>query len=102
MNKRGVVFAVITVILITSLCILSSHPIISCKTEVSGHNLEAIKSQAKGVYSNTLPLVPVYVSVDDASGTTTHYTIYYFPFGTVGMSYTEGEGYNIEKPLTGA
>ena len=31
---------------------------------------------------------------------TVFYTIYYFPFGTVEMSYRAGEGYNMEKPLT--
>jgi len=32
---------------------------------------------------------------------TVYYTIRYFPFGTVGMSYSEEGLYNIEKSLTG-
>lgn len=89
------------IMLFTSLSILSSNPIISRKTDVLEHDLDATVSQAKGVYSSALPLVPVYVSIDDVSEKTIFYTISYFPFGTVGMSYTEGDGYNIEKPLTG-
>lgn len=102
MKKSVMIFIMIMIILITSLSLLSSNPIISCKTDVSEHDLDAMESQAKGVYSSALPLVPVYVSVDDVSEKTIFYTIYYFPFGTVGMSYTEGDGYNTEKPLTGA
>ena len=101
--KKSVTILIITMIILTAcLWVLSSNPIISCKATVSEHELDAIKSQAAGLYSNTLPLVPVCVCVDAVSEKTVFYTIYYFPFGTVGMSYTEAEGYNIEKPLTGA
>ena len=102
MKKRVIIFIIMMILFITGLSVLSSNPIISCKTDVPENGLRTIKSQARGVYSGRLPLVPVYVSVDDVSGNRVFYTIYYFPFGTVGMSYTEADGYNIEKPLTGA
>ena len=43
--------------------------------------------------------MPVFVSVKDFSRGKVNYTVYFFPFGTVGMSYTEQDGYNIEKTL---
>ena len=61
---------------------------------------EAVLSQAMGLYSQKLPLVPVLVRVDAFSEETVHYTIFYFPFGSVGMSYNRSDGYNIEKPLS--
>ena len=100
MKKRLFITIAIVVMLIFVLCYLTSNPIISVPKDVPEHYVEAIKSQSKGVYSNVLPLVPVYVSVDNLSANRVYYTIHYFPFGTVGMSYTEGDGYNIEKPST--
>lgn len=102
MKKSILIFITVLILLSICLSLLASNPIISCNTAVSEQDLEAIKGQSKGVYSSRLPLVPVYVSVDGISQGTVFYTIHYFPFGTVGMSYTEGDGYNIEKPLTGA
>ena len=99
--RTWIVCGIIVVVLIAALGIFASGPIVSCKIEVPENYLEAIESQSKGVYSTTLPLVPVYTSVDSYSDGIVHYTIHYFPFGTVGMSYIEGDGYNIEKPLTG-
>ena len=100
MKKKGLRIAAIIVLLIAALCILSFRPIVYCGTELPGGCLAAIKSQSAGIYSHRLPLVPVFVSVDSFSRGKVSYTIYYFPFGTVGMSYTEQDGYNIEKPLT--
>ena len=95
--KKKIVVAVVIVTLIVGLDFLSSNPIISSETNISESYMEAIEGQSKGVYSKILPLVPIYVSVDNFSDGKVFYTIYYFPFGTVGMSYTEGDGYNIEK-----
>ena len=100
MRKKAICTAVIAALLIFVLSVLAENPVISCKTDLPEGYLEAIESQARGVYAKALPLVPVYVSVDRFSADKVNYTIYYFPFGTVGMSYTEGDGYNIEKPLT--
>ena len=98
--KKKIVVAVVIVTLIVGLGFLSSNPIISPKTDISESYMEAIKGQSKGVYSKILLLVPIYVSVDSFSDDKVFYTIHYFPFGTVGMSYIEGDGFNIEKPLT--
>lgn len=100
--KKYIVMAVIAIVLVLGFCFLASNPVISCKLDVPESYLEAIESQAKGVYSSKLPLVPVYISVDSFLDEKVLYTIRYFPFGTVGMSYMEQDGYNIEKPLTGA
>lgn len=61
---------------------------------------EAIINQSAGLYSQRLPLVPVCAAVDSHKNGVTRYTVYYFPFGSVGMSYSQTDGYNIEKSLT--
>ena len=83
------------------LSIVFVGPYILCKTEIPEDYLKTIKNQSKGFYSLMIPLVPVRVVVDSFSGVEVCYTIYYFPFGTVGMSYIEGDGFSIEKTLIG-
>ena len=100
--KKYIVFSIIAVLLVLGLWLLLADPVISCETELPANYLEAVKSQSEGVYSSRLPLIPVYVSVESFVQEQVRYTIHYFPFGTVGMSYTDRDGYNIEKPLTGA
>ena len=101
MKKKAIIGIVIVAILIAGLSIFASNPIVSCKVDVPENYLEAIESQSRGKYSNILPLVPIYVTVDSLEAETVYYTIHYFPFGSVRMSYTETDGYNIEKPLSG-
>lgn len=90
-------------ILIVALCVLLGYyfchfpPL--CGLELSVSDEEAIRSQAKGMYSKRLPLIPVLIRIADCSAESVYYTIYYFPFGSVGMSYHCRDGYNIEKPL---
>ena len=86
--------------MIIILRIFSANLIISCDFDMPDETYEAIESQAKGVYSSKLPLVAVYVNLTDYSDERAYYTIHYFPFGTVDMSYSESDGYNIEKFLT--
>ena len=93
-------FVVLFVALIVLLRIFSANPIISCDFDMPDKTYKAVKSQAEGVYSSKLPLVAVYVNITDYSDEKAYYTIHYFPFGTVDMSYSEGDGFNIEKQLT--
>ena len=88
------------IVFIILLRIFSDNLIISCDFDMPTTTYEAIESQSEGVYSSNLPLVAVYVNVTDYSDEKAYYTIHYFPFGTVDMSYSESEGYNIEKQLT--
>ncbi len=83
------------------LAALASHPPVLYGNPLPQDYIEAVEAQAKGVYSRTLPLIPVCVTADKTEDDTLFYTIYYFPFGTVEMSYTPDDGYNIEKPLSG-
>ena len=92
---------VIAAVLIVVLGILATNPIVSCRIEIPEEVLAAVEAQSEGVYSEKLPLIPVYTSVDSYTDGVVYYTIHYFPFGTVKMSYTAGEGYNMEKALTG-
>ncbi len=101
MNKKAkIIVLTFLVILTVVLAFLSSDPIVSCKADVPAIYLEAVEGQVKGLYSDKMPLAPFLVTVDSFSDETAFYTIHYFPFGTVEMSYNEEEGYNIEKPLT--
>ena len=88
------------IVFVIILRIFSSNLIISCDFDIPNTTYEAIESQSEGVYSNKLPLVAVYVNVTDYSDEKAYYTIHYFPFGTVDMSFSESDGYNIEKQLT--
>ena len=94
------VLLVIALVLILGLGILSKNPIVICDDDLSEEYMEAIESQAEGLYSRKLPLVPVCVNVTSFDDETVYYTIYYFPLGTVGMSYNKNDGYNMEKSLT--
>ena len=98
--KRIKPIFLIVITLVIVLRIFSANLIISCDFDISDTTYDAIESQSKGVYSNKLPLMAVYVNVTDYSDEKAYYTIHYFPFGTVDMSYSETDGYNIEKQLT--
>ena len=101
MKKRIAVVSVIVLILAVLLCLAGLGPAVSYKADVPAHYAEAILHQSGGVYSATLPLLPARVTVESYAGNRVYYTVHYFPFGTLGMSYSESDGYNIEKPLTG-
>ena len=93
--------ATIAAVLVLVLSLSALHPVVVCRIDVPNNYLEAIESQSEGLYSSKVPLVPIFVSVDSFTEGRVYYTIHYFPLGTVGMSYAENDGYNIEKPLTG-
>ena len=101
MKNRRVIAAVLAVILVCGLALLASKPVVSRKTRVPERYLDAIKRLAGGLYSRRLPLLPIYVSVESVSADRVYFTIHYFPFGSVGMSYSAADGYNMEKPLSG-
>ena len=99
-RKRWIIIAALF-ILVLVLKISTDHPFIVRGDGVPESHYAAIQDQAKGLYSSRVPLVPIFVSIDDLERGTVFYAIHYFPFGTVGMAYSQGDGYNIEKPLTG-
>lgn len=80
--------------------LLTAQPILSCTFELPEAYRQAIQDQAKGRYSVRLPLVPVFVKTERFEEERVYYTIYYFPLGSVGMSYHPEDGYNIEKTLS--
>jgi len=100
MKRKIGIGVILTVFLMIVLFVFSRNPVVSSDIEIPEIYLEAVKEQAEGVYSKRLPLIPVYVRIDSFAEEKLYYTIYYFPLGTVGMSYVTGDGYNIEKPLT--
>ena len=100
MKKLLTAILVIASILVIVLGVFSSNPIIACDIDIPEESLAAVKSESEGLYSSKLPLVPIYVEVSDYANGTVYYTINYFPFGTVDMSFSESDGFNIEKQLT--
>ncbi len=100
MKKKIGMGVIITIVFIIVLFAFSNNPVVSCNIEIPESYMEAVKEQAEGVYSKRLPLIPVYVRIDSYAERKVYYTIYYFPFGSIGMSYIEGDGYNIEKQLS--
>lgn len=101
--KKKKICAVIAALLLLdllALCFFCDFPVL-LETTLPDPYTQAIKSQAKGPYSQNLPLIPICVRITGFDRETVHYTIYYFPFGSVGMSYHPQDGYNIEKPLSG-
>lgn len=99
-RKLLAIAAVIAVIAVVLAC-FCANPVLSCPFDLPPAYEAEIRNQAKGLYSSRLPLVPVYVKVNAFNGVDARYTIYYFPFGTVEMSFINGEGWMVEKPLTG-
>ena len=97
MKKKVLVLLLIFVLSLSFLC---NKPIVKYNSELSTIYKSAVESQSKGIYSSRLPLIPVYVSVGDMEEERIYYTIYYFPFGTVGMPYSQADGYNMEKTLS--
>ena len=98
--KSKIILAVVTLVLALVLFMGTAGPVISNGADLPGEYAEAIQSQSKGPYSKKLPLISIWTNVTGYEEGTAFYTIHYFPFGTVEMSYHAGNGYNIEKPLT--
>ena len=96
--KKKLMVALIVFVL--SIAMLAHKPIIRGDVKLSADYYEAVESQAKGFYSYRLPLLAVYVSVERMEADKVFYTIYYAPFGTVDMSYSQEDGYNIEKEVS--
>lgn len=100
MNKKAISVLVILFLILILLWQVSTRPVLLCPTAIPDAYRDAVISQSSGIYSRSLPLVPVCVVADSYENNTVTYTIFYFPFGSVGMSYSETDGYNIEKALT--
>lgn len=100
MRRKIGIIVILLVAIMGTLILLNRHPIVSCDMDIPTTYMDAVKDQARGVYSQRLPLVPVYVRINQYEEGVLYYTIYYFPVGSVGMSYIGGDGYNIEKSLT--
>ncbi len=99
MKKRWIIGLLALLLLAAALKILSRKPILIGAENLPASLRETVTGQAGGLYSSRLPLVPVCVVIDGVSATSVDYTIHYFPFGSVGMTWVEGDGYSIEAPL---
>lgn len=95
--KKNIILLIAAIVM--AITLLYHKPVVSYKTELPQNYRQSIESQSQGIYSKKLPLLAVYVSVDECIEEKVFYTIHYFPFGSVKMSYSETDGYNIEKEL---
>ncbi len=99
MKRKWIAAAVCAVLLLAAS--LAVRPPLTGGEGLTEQQREAVVSQAKGLYSARIPMVPLFVSVERSTEDAVYYTVHYFPFGTVGMSWHARDGYNMEKPLTG-
>ena len=83
------------------MALLVSRPLVVCRYELPDGYIDDIVAQAKGFYSERLPIIAACITVDDYSNGAAYYTIYYFPFGTVEMTYIGDGGFDCTKYLTG-
>ena len=74
---------------------------VSRRCEVPEEYVAEIRAQSVGVYSKKVPLLPICISIEQFSAGRAYYTVHYFPFGTLGMSYSLTDGFCQENPLTG-
>ena len=88
-------------LLIVALFGMILAPFVSRRCEVPEEYVAEICAQSMGVYSKKVPLLPIYISIEQFSAGRAYYTVHYFPFGTLGMSYSLTDGFCQENPLTG-
>ena len=99
--KKSCIIGCLLVLFAGLLVTLTLNPFLENDSDAPQEVVNIVYEQSKGFYSSKLPLIPFSIVIDDYSDEVIYYTIYYFPLGTVGMSFLEGEGYTIEKPLSG-
>ena len=97
-RKPMAITAIVILLILGVFCAAVQFPLL-CGLEVPKVLEAAVLDQAEGLYSKRLPLMPVVVRITGFDRERVYYTIDYFPFGSVGMSYHPQDGYNIEKPL---
>ena len=100
-------------VLCAVLAALALNPPVVCPDEYEEQMTpeihEAVQSVSRGIYSRNVPLVPADVEIteiqewqaDEETVPDVYFVVHYLYSGRVGMSYMPGEGYNIEKPLSG-
>ena len=69
--------------------ILLFHAGARCRREY----VAEIRAQSVGVYSKKVPLLPICISIERFSAGRAYYTVHYFPFGTLDMSYSLTDGF---------
>lgn len=88
---------------ILMLALLCGHPLLRYHkgAEPLPPDLQAaVMRYSRGLYSDRLPLVPVWVRVEQGShGSIASWTIQYFCWGTVSMELEEGGWPSVTKPL---
>ena len=85
-HKKAMIALLIVALFGMILACISSHPFVSRRCEVP---------------EEYVPLLPIYISIEQFSAGRAYYTVHYFPFGTLGMSYSLTDGFCQENPLTG-
>ena len=100
-HKKAMITLLIVALFGMTLACISSHPFVSRRCEEPEEYVAEIRAQSVGVYSKKVPLLPIYIFIEQFSAGRAYYTVHYFPFGTLGMSYSLTDGFCQENPLTG-
>lgn len=98
--KKSCIIGCLLVLFAGLLVTLTLNPFLENDSDAPQEVVNIVYEQSKGFYSSKLPLIPFSIVIDDYSDEVIYYTIYYFPFGTVKMSYRKTDGFNIEKQLS--
>jgi len=94
-------FVLIIGIACVGMALVLERPLVICRFDLPDGYIDDIVAQARGMYSERIPIIALCVTVDDYTDGAAYYTIHYFPFGTVGMTYIGDGGFDCTKYLTG-
>lgn len=98
MRRHLCIIITIIIIIIGIIVLRTCFPTIECKVEVPADVYEDIESHTSHMFSGSLPLIPVHVTVYDYRDGNYYYTISYFPFGNIDEAYGE-DGFSPESEL---
>ena len=101
-----VAFAICFALILGVLGRLAYKPVVmyadGCEATMSEDQKRAVTSVSRGFYGHSAPVFAVAVSVKEVREDYVAWDIFYFPFGDIGMEYTEHPlcgGYNITRYL---
>lgn len=97
-RRKAGILPICLLLVVLLLASLARRPVLQCGSEyLSSEDRKSIMCVSGGLYSSRLPLIPVYIRVENASAPL-RWRIYYLPFGYVEMTHGD-DGYDITKPL---
>ena len=88
------IFSVLTVMSFAAVVYFSNNPYIEIRDEykeyITEEKLENIKKYNSGIYSDTVPFIPIYIGVKYADEDIIKIRTQYYPFGFTEMNISDG------------